>query len=170
MAANSKGLLVPDFIEERELAHLRHSLPDVKVTTMQSDLNALKNNILANDRLAIINPNYSAQEEAKIKDSLDVEIVRMAIGGYHTVGANNILTNKGLVLNNRASLDEQERIEKLLGMKVEQSTANLGALSIGLCAVANSTGLIAGDSTTGFELQRMAESLNIEGDDRHDIT
>lgn len=159
---NSKGVLVPNLIESYELKDLRQSLPGVRVEVLQTDLNALKNNILANDRIAIINPNFSSDEERAIRDVLDVETVRMEIGGFHTVGANNILTNKGFVLNNRADEEEKERIEKILGMKVEQSTANTGSVNIGLCVVANSNGLIAGDSTSGYELARIAESLNVE--------
>ena len=93
---------------------------------------------------------------------LDVETVRMEIGGFHTVGANNILTNKGFVLNNRASEEEKERVEGILGMKVEQSTANTGSVNIGLCVVANSKGMMAGEATSGYELARIAESLELD--------
>ncbi len=159
---NSKGVLVPNLMEDHELRELRKSLPGIRAEVLQTDLNALKNNILANDRIAIINPNFGPEEERRIRDVLDVETIRMEIGGFHTVGANNILTNKGFVLNNRADEGEKERIEKILGMKVEQSTANTGSVNIGLCVVANSSGLIAGDSTSGYELARIAESLDIE--------
>jgi translation initiation factor 6 (eIF-6) len=39
------------------------------------------------------------------------------------------------------------------------STANTGSPAIGLSAVANSKGIIVGESTTGYELNRMLESL-----------
>ena len=160
--ANSKGVLVPNLIEGYELRELKKSLPGSRVEVLETDLNALKNNILANDRIAIINPNFGAEEERRIRDVLDVETVRMEIGGFHTVGANNILTNRGFVLNNRADEDEKERVERILGMKVEQSTANTGSLNIGLCVAANSKGLIAGEGTSGYELARIAESLDVE--------
>jgi translation initiation factor 6 len=63
------------------------------------------------------------------------------------------------VLNNRSSEREKERIEKILGFKSEQSTANIGSVSVGLCAIANSSGLVVGDATTGFELARIAGAL-----------
>jgi translation initiation factor 6 len=161
-SANSKGVLVPNLMEDYEFRELKKSLPGTRVEILQTDLNALKNNILANDRIAIINPNFSRDEEGRIRDVLDVETVRLEIGGFHTVGANNILTNGGFVLNSRAGDEEREGIEKILGMKVEQSTANMGSVNIGLCAVANSRGVIAGDATSGYELARIAESLNID--------
>ena len=161
-SANSKGVLVPNLMESYEFKELKASLPGAQVAILQTDLNALKNNILANDRIAIINPNFGPDEERAIRDVLDVETLRLEIGGFHTVGANNILTNRGFVLNSRADEEEKERIEKILGMKVEQSTANMGSVNIGLCAVANSNGVISGDATSGYELARIAESLNIE--------
>jgi len=73
---NSRGVLVPNLIESYELKDLRQSLPGVAVEILQTDLNALKNNILANDRIAIINPNFGAEEERAIRDVLDVETGR----------------------------------------------------------------------------------------------
>lgn len=159
ISANSNGVLMPHGTEEQELRALRQQLPNARVEILASEYNALKNNILANDRIAIINPSYSREEEKKIADVLNVETARSAIGGYSTVGANNILTNRGLVLNNRASEREKSRTEELVGMKSEQSTANLGSVSVGLCTIANSNGLVVGDATTGFELARIADAL-----------
>jgi translation initiation factor 6 len=162
VAANSNGILLPNLTERREAEHLRHELQGTRVEVLETDLNALKNNILANDKIAIINPNFSRAEERRIADVLGVETVRLGIAGFHTVGANNILTNKGFVLNNRASDEEKDKIEGILGVKVEQSTANTGSVNIGLCVVANSNGMIAGEATTGYELARIAESLELD--------
>lgn len=163
VAANSNGILLPYGTEDREVAEVKSGLPNARVEILQTEYNALRNNILANDKMAIINPHYSKAEEQLIGDVLHVETLRIAIAGFTTVGANNIMTNKGFVLNNRASEQEQARIEKLLGLKTEQSTANLGSVNIGLCTIANSNGLVVGRETTGFELSRIAEALNIEG-------
>ncbi len=161
VAANSKGILLPYGTEHHELEALKKLIPGVQVRIMETDYNALRNNILANDKLAIINPNYSQEEEKVIADVLDVETHRLKIANYHTVGAHNILTNKGVVVNNRAEEKDVEEIEEITGMKAEQSTANLGSLSIGICVMANSKGLVVGRATTGFELSRIAESLEI---------
>lgn len=161
VCANSNGVLVPHGVEDKELIALKQQLPNVLVEMLASDYNALKNNILANDKIALINPSYSREEEKKIADVLHVETVRSPVGGFGTVGANNIMTNKGLVLNNRASEREKERIEKVVGLKSEQTTANLGSVSVGLCAIANSKGLVVGDATTGFELARISNALGL---------
>jgi translation initiation factor 6 len=162
IAANSRGVLLPHGTDDRELDEIRKMLPDIRVDILYSDYNALKNNILVNDKVAIINPNYSRDEERRISDTLDVETYRMTIAGYHTVGAHNILTNKGIVINNRASEQDADKIKHITGFRPEQSTANRGALSIGICVIANSNGLIVGDMTTGYEMARIAETLDIE--------
>jgi translation initiation factor 6 len=165
MAANSRTIVLPNIIEEDEIAHFRKEAKewlDVEVMIFKSNLNALGNNVLVNDKFALINPEYTAEEARELEDILGVESIRMSIGGFSTVGANNILTNKGIVLNNRATDEETEEIRKIFkGFQPSQSTANLGSLSIGLSTIANSTGLIAGDSTTGFELARISDGLGL---------
>ncbi|MDE1856296.1 MAG: translation initiation factor IF-6 [Candidatus Micrarchaeota archaeon] len=160
-AANSKGVLLPFTSYHTEVEHIKKKLKEFDVTVLKSDMNALRNNILANDKIAVINPEYTRKEEVEIGDALDVEIVKREIGGFKTVGANNILTNTGLVLNNRVDDQEKEELESIFGMKSEQTTANLGSLNIGLCVMANSRGVVVGEQTTGFELARITNGLNL---------
>ena len=42
------------------------------------------------------------------------------------------------------------------------TTANTGSLSIGLAVIANSKGVVIGNSTTGFEIVRIVNGLNLE--------
>lgn len=156
---NSNGILLPEMIYTEEMKELNNLKDKLRIGTLKSDMNALGNNILANDKIAIINPNFQRAEAEVIADVLDVEIICMAVGGYETVGANNILTNNGMVLNNFASDSEIEEA-KSLADNVSQSTANLGSVFIGLASVANTKGLMVGEDTTGFELARMEEGLS----------
>jgi len=160
--ANSNGILVSRMIEDYELKALRELNLDLRMEVLESNLNAVGNNILANDRIALVNPDYHPNERKQIQDVLGVEVMATEIGGFKTVGANNILTNKGFVINNRATDQEKERIDRLLGFESTRTTANTGALSVGLSAVGNSTGIVAGENTTGYELNRIIEALNIE--------
>lgn len=160
-AGNSNALLFPKMAYSDELSLARKELHGIEVSVFDTDLNALGNNILANDRLAVINPNYTAKEAKAIAELLDVEVIKMAIGPFETVGANNLLTNKGIVLNNKVTEQEESMLKELFH-NVSQSTANTGALSIGLCAVANSRGIVVGKSTTGYELVNMTDGLVLE--------
>ncbi len=159
--ANSKGVLLPYGTEDNELEAVRKALPGARVEIFKTEYNALKNNILANDSIAVINPDYGREEESVIARVLGVRTVRASIAGFRTVGATNILTNKGMVVNNRASEDEKRGLEALTGTGSEQSTANLGSVYVGLCAIANSNGVIAGSETTGFELAHIVEGLGL---------
>ncbi len=156
--ANSNGIVVSNLILDEELEALKSAI-DTNVHKLDSRLNAIGSNILANDKIAIINPEYTEHEEHQISDALGVEAIRMEIGGLKTVGANNILTNKGIVLNNRASDEDQQKIINATRFKPIMSTGNTGAVSVGLAAIANSKGVLAGSNTTGFELSRIIEAL-----------
>ena len=158
--ANSHGILVPNITKDLELKKLKENLPNINVMRFNSDLNALRNNILVNDKFAIVDPSYSKKEMDEIGQALEVDVMQFAIGGFNTVGSNNILTNKGMVLTNSASDEDRIRVQSLVE-HVSQSTANLGSLSLGLSAVANSKGLIVGKETSGFELARIADGLDL---------
>ncbi len=162
MKVNSNGILVSSMIEDYELKALRGLNLDTRIEVLESNLNAVGNNVLANDKIAIVNPDYSPGEIRQIQDVLGVEAIPADIGGFKTVGANNILTNKGFVINNRATDMEKSRIDGLLGFESTRTTANTGSLSIGLSAVGNSAGVVAGENTTGYELNRIMDALNIE--------
>ena len=158
--ANSKGILLPAMVDGREITRLKEAFPEVIVETMHTSLNALRNNILTNDKIAFVNKEFNQTEIAKISDVLGVEAVKMQIGNFETVGANNLLTNKGIVLNNTAT-DAEVNFVKGRMNSVSQSTANTGSSSIGLCAIANSKGVVVGGQTTGFELVRITDGLDL---------
>lgn len=157
--ANSNGVVLSNLASEDEFRRMKAEAGELNVGILQSSINAIGSNILANDKLAIVNEDYSDRELKFIEDILGVETVRMQMGGFKTVGANNILTNRGLVINNRATDLEQKEWEEKTGFKTIRTTANMGSLAIGLSVVANSNGIVAGDSTTGFELNRMVQGL-----------
>lgn len=157
--ANSRGILLSNIVLDYELDELKKQKLDLKIGILESDLNALGSNILANDKIAIINPDYNQKDAKDIQDVLDVEVVRAEAGGFKTVGANNILTNKGLVINNRATDKEKEELDKITGFDSIRSTANVGSLYVGLAIIANSKAVVAGDSTTGYELARIVDAL-----------
>ncbi len=163
IAANSNGMLLPDMIDGGELKRLKAHLGDIRISVVDTDLNALRNNILSNDKVAIVNPRFKEPDIHAICETLGVEVIKLGIGGFNTVGANNILTNKGLVVNNRVTEEEMDMVEQVVGMKCEQSTANMGELNIGLCTIANSSGLVIGEKTSGFEYSRIANTLDIQG-------
>ncbi len=157
--ANSNGLLVSVMAEDYEVDALKKMGLEIKIGVLESNLNALGNNILANDKIAIINPDYDEKERREIEDVLDVEVVRASVDGFKTIGANNILTNTGLVLNNKSTAQEKKEWDEMTGFESVMTTANTGAYSVGLAAIANSKAVVVGEDTTGYELARIVEAL-----------
>ncbi|MGD0728823.1 MAG: translation initiation factor IF-6 [Candidatus Micrarchaeaceae archaeon] len=158
--ANSNGIIISNLIEDYELKNLqKQDMDNINIGVIDSNLNALGSNILANDKIAIINTDYTKDEAKQIGDILGVEVISAEIGNFKTVGANNILTNKGLAINNRSTDSDKEYIDKLTGFDSIRTTANVGSFAIGFCVVANSNAVVAGDSTTGYELARIVDAL-----------
>lgn len=157
--ANSNGIILSNLANDDEVELLRKKLPGINVGVVHSDLNAVGNNVIANDKIAMVNPEYSKSAAAEISDILGVEVLPTRIGGYGTIGATNILTNRGMAINNNTTDEEKQRIERILGVSTIRTTANTGSLNIGIAAMANSKGLVVGDSTTGFEMARLMETL-----------
>lgn len=155
--ANSNGIVVSNLAHDEEVERLRQS--GLNVLHLKSRLNAIGSNILANDRIAIINPDYSDAELKEIADALGVETIRPRASDFKTVGANNILTNSGLVVNNKVTEPEKAEWDRATGFSSVRSTAATGALAIGLATVSNTKGVVAGNSTTGFELSRIVNAL-----------
>ncbi|MEM0149425.1 MAG: translation initiation factor IF-6 [Candidatus Micrarchaeaceae archaeon] len=157
--ANSNGMLVSNLITDREIALIKGMKLGINIEILDSALNAVGNNIIANDKLAVVNPEYSRKEIDLIGDVLGVEALSSSIGNFKTVGANDILTNKGLVINNHASDEEKEKLDEKTGFDSVRSTANMGSLGIGIAVVANSNGALIGNTTTGYEFSRIVDGL-----------
>ena len=160
--ANSNGMVVSSLMMDDEVEALRRAEPGINIGVVDSDLNAIGSNVLCNDKIAIVNSDYDPKAREQIGDALGVEVIGARIGGFRTVGANNILTNKGLVVSNRCTEQEKEKMENWCGFLSEKTTANMGSLYIGLSVIANSKAVIVGDDTTGYELQRIMDGLNSE--------
>ncbi|MCL4381893.1 translation initiation factor IF-6 [Candidatus Marsarchaeota archaeon] len=162
MRGNSKGLLVSNLMSKYEVSVLKEKT-GMEVSQIESPLNTIGNNIIANDKIAVVNPDYDKKSIDFIRDALDVEVVSMSIGGFKTVGANNILTNKGFAINNHCTDNQKEILDKLANFDSIRTTANTGALGIGISTISNSHGCVVGNGSTGFEFVRILEALNIEG-------
>jgi len=158
LVLNSKGIVVTDFVEENELAELEDR---VRIATIPDKLNAAGNNVLANDKAALVHPDISNQSIKIIEDTLDVEVEKGTIYNMKTVGAAAAMTNKGGLCHPKVDDDDLKKLEELFGVPVAKGTANYGTPLIGACLIGNSKGAVTGDSTTGIELGRIEEGLGL---------
>lgn len=100
IAANSNGAVISNLATTKEIERLSKQF-DVKVIDTQ--MTCLGNNLCINDRGGIAHPELDDETLEKIKDALDIEIVKGTIGGIKTVGMAAVITNKGGLLNPNAS-------------------------------------------------------------------
>ena len=157
--ANSNGIVLSNLAEEEEVKTLKRMGLGINVAVIDSNLNAIGSNVLANDKIALVNADYDSNAMKQIGDALGVEVLGARVDGFKTMGANNLLTNRGLVVNNRSTDQEKERLDRICGFDSMRTTANTGSLYIGISAIANSIGVVTGEDTTGYELSRIVDGL-----------
>ncbi len=162
VAINSYGMIVPDLIHEDELEILqKNTKKGFQITSISLDDNAFGNLILCNDKGAIISPKL---EEAKdvIEKALKVRARVLRYADSDLAGSCGIANNSGVLLHPMVTEDEAEIIAKTLQVEeVDVSTVNCGSPYLGGGAIVNDFDAIFGRNSTGPELQRMMEILNL---------
>ncbi|KYK32191.1 MAG: hypothetical protein AYK22_07550 [Thermoplasmatales archaeon SG8-52-3] len=156
---NSKGALVCDFIDEDSLKIIKDQ--GFEVCIISDKINAVGNDILVNDTGALVHSELKDKTIEMIQKTLKVPVYRGTIGNLNTVGMAAVVTNKGLLCHPKATDDEKRTLEKVFGVNVMIGTVNHGSPVIGSGLVANSKGAIIGNLTTGIEMGRIEEALNL---------
>jgi translation initiation factor 6 len=156
VCSNSHGLIVTNFAEEKELKAVSGQLNILYISDV---LNAVGNNILVNDKLAMVHPDFDSETIKEIGDTLDVEVVKGTLAKQKTVGAQGVVTNKGLLCHPHTTKKELEGLKKKYGVDGDVGTANYGTPLVGACMIANSKGAVVGSTTTPIELGRIEEAL-----------
>ncbi len=158
VALNSNGVVVGDDLDPAE----RRALEAFgTVSVVRQRQNAMGNNVLANDRGAIVHPEFSDGALAAIGEALRVPVRRGTLAGLGTVGMAGLATNRGAVVHPKTTDREASAVEELLGVPVHRSTANFGVPIVGACVVANSRGLLMGRPTTAVEIVHLQQGLGI---------
>lgn len=160
LAMNSHGMIVADFIGEEELKKLEENF-DGEIMVIEDRFNATGNNILVNDYGAIVHPMIEDETLKKIERILDVRARKATIAGLNTVGMAGVATNRGMLCHPKVEEEERKIIEEVLGVEVNIGTVNHGMPYVGAGVIANEHGAIASRDTTGIELGRIEEALNL---------
>ncbi|UCC93260.1 MAG: translation initiation factor IF-6 [Thermoplasmata archaeon] len=155
---NSRGAVVGDIIGDDELERLSEHRD---VVVLHGRLNCAGNLILANDSKAWVHPRLGDEVRADIADVLDVEVGEGDLAGMGVVGSVGTATNKGVLVHPKARKDELEALREFFGVQVDIGTLNYGSPMIGACCVANSRGAVTGTASTGIELGRLEEALDL---------
>ncbi len=158
MAINSNGAIVSNFIETSELLILKKY---VNVSVLDEKLNAVGNNILTNDHGALVHKDFSKKSITQIEDTLGVEVNRGTIAGIKTIGTTAVITNYGGLCHPKVKDEEVEFMKSLFKIDLVRGTANYGIPMVGACVIANSKGAVTGTTTSGIELGRIEDGLNL---------
>ena len=159
VAMNSNGAIVSGLAGERELELISSKIP---VALLQDKLNAAGNNILVNDKGAIVNPEIDKKSLKQIEDVLGVECVKGTIADIVTVGSVCRATNKGAAIYVDATDDEVKMVKDVLKIdNVVRTTVNHGVRFVSPGIVANSKGAVVGDLTTPIEMGKIEDALDL---------
>lgn len=159
-ALNSAGVVVGDITSGSELEAVRRSMPPgARALKLSTRLNAIGNNVLVNDRAALVHPDMGRVACRKLGDAMGVEVEKGTIAGMNTVGSAATVTNKGVLCHPKVTAAERKLLSDLFKLPVTVGTANYASPMIGACIVANSRGAVAGSQTTGIEMGRLEEAL-----------
>ena len=162
-AMNSNGILLPNIVNKRELDFFKRlkNQYGVNVAILPSRFTAIGNLIAANDNGAIISDVFSKAIKRKIEDCLGVQAEYSTVAKQIVVGSLSVVTNKGCLLHRDADEDEIKKVEEILKVKTDIGTANFGSPFVGSAVIANSKGAVVGEQTTGPEVVRIAETLDL---------
>lgn len=150
---NKHGLLLPNSATDRELQHLRNSLPEsVKIARVEERLSALGNVIACNDYVALAHPDLDRETEEVLADTLGVEVFRQTLAGQVLVGSYCSLTNHGGILHPKTPIEDQDELSSLLQVPLVAGTVNRGSGAVGAGMVVNDWVAFCGLHTTATEL------------------
>uniref|UniRef100_A0A3Q7F858 Eukaryotic translation initiation factor 6 n=1 Tax=Solanum lycopersicum TaxID=4081 RepID=A0A3Q7F858_SOLLC len=145
------GLEENNFISE--LQHLTNSLPNsVEVQCIDETHSALGNCIACNDHIALIHPSLDKDTEEMIADVLGVEVLRHTIAGNVLVGSYCSLSNKGVLVHPRTSIEDLNELDILLHLPIAAGTVNRGSNVIAAGLTVNDWTAFCGSDTTTTEL------------------
>ncbi|MCC7570419.1 translation initiation factor IF-6 [Candidatus Micrarchaeota archaeon] len=162
-ALNNKGVVFSDIFGDVGSETMKQVSKDYNVHLHKSSNvhNANGNNICVNDSGGIINPDITSPEIKKISDVLGVEIIPMEIAGYKTVGSMCMATNSGFICHNETPPEVIKELETIFKVKGINVTVNFGVPFAGTAVIANSNGYLIGSESTGVEVQRVEEALDL---------
>jgi translation initiation factor 6 len=93
-----------------------------------------------------------------------VPVERGELGSVQTVGTAGVATNRGVLCHPKSTDEQLDRLEDVLGVPADIGTINYGGPLVGSGLIANDTGYIVGERTTGPELGRIDSALGYASD------
>ncbi len=157
LAMNSNGIIVPNIASDAEVELIKKSGLNVYISKDKN--NAFGNNILVNDKGALVNENIDQKELKNIEDALGVEAITGKIANHTTVGSACIANNAGFLAHFATTDSEFDVIKKHLKVDGAKGSINMGVGFISFGVVQNKNSYLSGEKSSAFELGRVEEAL-----------
>jgi len=154
---NNKYAYLPSFASAKEIEAIEK---EIKVKIIPTD-NALGNLIELNDNGAIISRSVQKKAVDEIKKT-GLNVLQTNLARTEVVGSCLVATNRGFLVNPNIDKEEAIKVSEVLGVKGGSSTANTGDYFVRNSIIANKKGIIMGENTTPFEINRIEEALEGE--------
>jgi len=151
---NNKYAFIPSYANEKEIEAIEKEIKVKIITTEQ----ALGNMFETNDLGAIVSKDLQKSAVEGIKKT-GLNVTQMNIGKTDVVGSCIVATTKGFLVNPNITKEEAEILKTTFGVNGGSSTANTGDTFVRNSVLANSKGLILGENTTPYEINRIEEAL-----------
>jgi len=159
LALNNKGVVLTRHAYRKEINEMKKL--DINVGVVKEKFTALGNLVLLNDNGAIASKVFGKKTIAIMKDVFDCEVEVRDIGGFKAVGSAGVATNKGALVHPMVSEEELKWMEDVLKVDVDIGTVNRGVGFVRTGIIANKNGALVGNETTGPEIARIEDSLDL---------
>ena len=154
---NSNGMILP-------VSYDTDMIPEIpgnrNILFLKEKINAIGNDIVTNDHGAMVHKGFTQSAVKKIEDALGVEVVKGLIGEVKTVGSVSVVTSKGMIVTPDTTEEERKELSAFFKVPVKDATANFGSMYVGSSVVANSKGVVVGNSSTPIEIGRIDDALS----------
>jgi translation initiation factor 6 len=157
LAGNSTTILVPSIAFDYELEQLTKL--GINHTVFKTRHTCLGNTIVCNDHGAVISTDFDETERKQIEKVLGVPAVRMDIAKLNTPGALIVLNGERGIIHRDATTEEVAEVERILKVKLEPATINLGTPYLRAGIINNSHGFVIGDQSGGPEIVHIDAAL-----------
>ena len=163
IAINNNGILLSNIVTDLELEEFKRIslLHKIEFGVLPDRSHAIGNNFLVNDNGGFSNQRLGKRAKDKAENILKITLTSRSLNDMDTLGMIGCITNKGGICHPDISHSEKEEMEKNFNLKILEGTVNFGLPLVGAGIVANSNGAVCGRQSTGVELGRMEEGLNL---------
>lgn len=159
LVCNSHGVVATDLVDTPNIKLINEQGFDLCVIT--DVFNAAGNDLLVNDKGGLVHPDLDDELVTEIESTLKISLRKGTIAGLKTVGMAATVTNKGLLCHPKVTDEEKKVLEDVFDVPVMIGTVNHGVPLIGSGLIANSKGAVVGSATTGIEMGRIEEALDL---------